>query len=629
MKAYFFTCLSAILIFSSSLFSAEREADTVLYENNFTSQKNIKIGGKGVSYEILKDFAEKPGNTLKVNIESNHEDGKSWPQVYFTFEDPVLIDLTTSAEFDFYYSTTGKKMLAGFGAKPVNTAQDYFFPLEKLKADNWHKLRIPLSPRKDKSAEITGLSFYLHEAHSDDKESITMHINNLRIVSGGKIVAQAYSSLTPAELAPAFMDIEATNLLINAYLTEGGDQIPPRGWDFGGRSGTEKRFKYADSPVSGRAFQITGRLDQGTVVNQGGITIVPGEQYKLTGYIKASEDFKGSGGIGLAMDGWHRFWGYKIQKDSVKSDWHYFETIFTPQPEKSNVARFVYYLHEGSSGTLSLARPILEPMTKKGQELSKNILADNDFEERYAKAKASGKLRGGPPSDDYELVWSDEFDGDTIDESKWHVVHVRNYIETRKTITSPECISLNGKGQLIMTIFSRDNIMYHPYLSTQNKFATTYGYFECRARFHKEDSVNFAFWLMPQGRMDYRDPVNTGMEIDIMECITPSQEMIVHTTHWYSEGVYRSGGSVGRRIPGLCDGFRHIGFEWTPDDYIFYVDGVETFRFNKKEHPITTVDEVIRLSGAVNVRKRDEWLSEERKDISSFEVDYVRVYKKK
>jgi beta-glucanase (GH16 family) len=257
------------------------------------------------------------------------------------------------------------------------------------------------------------------------------------------------------------------------------------------------------------------------------------------------------------------------------------------------------------------------------------MLANDDFAERYAQARAAGQLRGGPPSNDYELIWSDEFDGVAVDTAKWNVLDVKSYAESRKVVTSPECVTLNGKGLLEMTIFSKDNLIWQPYLTTHKKFAATFGYFECRARFHREDFVNFAFWLMPEGKMDYRDPVNTGMEIDIMECITPSQETISHTTHWYSEKIYRSGGTVGRRIPGLSEGFRHIGFEWTPDDYVFYIDGVESFRFNRKDHPIAAVDEGIRLNGALRADKRDELYSEAKKVLSRFEVDYVRVYQKK
>ncbi|MFA6929309.1 MAG: family 16 glycosylhydrolase [Lentisphaeria bacterium] len=622
----------ATLLWGICLFaSAEHETDQVLYANSFADKSGISVHGTETSFNLESEIADKSGGTLKISIEADHANGQRWPQVLIKFPEPVSLDLTTSVEFNFHYNTSAGKVAAGFGAKPVGSAGDYFFPLHKLAANHWHKLRIPLSPAQGKTAQITGLAFFMREAGSDDKAKITMLINDFRIISSGQIVALGYSLLTPfrAETAPKLMDIEIPNLLVNPYLTVGGDIIPPQGWSFGGRSGTADHFNYTESPVSGRAFEIRGMQDRTIVLSQAGITIVPGEKYRLSGYLKGSTDFDGQGGIGLACDGWHKFWGYKINRNAVKPAWHHFEVEFIPTPEKSNVGRFVMYLHEGAAGTLSIARPVLEALTPTGLKLSKNILAGNDFDERYGKAKADGTLRGGPPSEDYELVWSDEFDGTEIDPAKWNVLDVKQYIESRGVITSPDCVRLDGKGILQMTVFAKDKLIWQPYLSSHNKFATTYGYFECRARFHRQDFVNFAFWMMPEGKMDYRDPINTGMEIDIMECITPSLGEIVHTTHWYSEKIYKSGGSIGRKIPGLSEGFRHIGFEWTPDEYIFYIDGVESLRFNKKDHPITTMKEAIRLNGALNAGKREEFQSETPKKIASFMVDYVRVYQKK
>jgi len=314
-----------MMLLTAGLAGAEQETDKILYENSFSTGKNIRAGGSGVSFGLEKDAGGKPGNALKIDIHSDHADGKGWPQVVIHFAEPVTIDLTTSVEFNFYYTAAGGKIVAGLGAKPVVAARNYFFPLEQLKPGHWQKLRIPLSPAKGKSGTITGLAFFIHEALSTDKASISMLVHDFRIVSGGEIVAQTYSTLMPMATAPKqqLMDIEIPNLLVNPYLTEGGGQVPPRGWSFGGRTGTENCFKYGESPQTGRAFEITGMKDRAVVLDQKGITIVPGEKYRLSGYIKASADFSGTGGIGLAFDNWHKFWGYKIQPDAVKADWHY------------------------------------------------------------------------------------------------------------------------------------------------------------------------------------------------------------------------------------------------------------------------------------------------------------------
>jgi hypothetical protein len=53
-----------------------------------------------------------------------------------------------------------------------------------------------------------------------------------------------------------------------------------------------------------------------------------------------------------------------------------------------------------------------------------------------------------PPSPDYSLVWSDEFDGIQLDTTKWDY---RQLGPRRKAVNVKECVSLDGKGNLVLT----------------------------------------------------------------------------------------------------------------------------------------------------------------------------------
>ena len=78
------------------------------------------------------------------------------------------------------------------------------------------------------------------------------------------------------------------------------------------------------------------------------------------------------------------------------------------------------------------------------------------------------------------------------------------------------------------------------------------------------------------------------------------------------------------------NGWHTVALEWTPLEYIFYVDGKITTRENYTEVPVTTVPLKIIISGEFRDPKGSEkpfygWL----KDASypdKFIVDYVRVY---
>ena len=425
------------------------------------------------------------------------------------------------------------------------------------------------------------------------------------------------------------MDIEINNLLANPYLKEGGRNVPPVRWDMA--RPPEGGFAYVNG-VKYRAFGLNAVPNEAVVIGQTGLYLVPGEKYRVSGYIRG-ENFTGTGEIGVIGKAFRNVKGFRFNTKKVKADWHYFEVDFVH--ELRDICRFVMYIQKGSSGSVVIERPALEPLTGKGLEGSRHLLADDDFEARYAKARAEG-FRSGPPSGDYELVWHDEFDGDKLDTAKW-VNYVLDYRKKRKTmIDTPHCARLNGKGQLELVNEFRDGIFYTPFPHTRETFMPTFGYFECRFELHKEDMLNATFFLLPRDRKREADlgPEKTGYEIDIMECILPSLDQISQTTHYKAfdgkKYTIRSGGTIARRMPGFDEGWHTVGLEWTPDDYRFFIDGVESYALSKDVHPISHAPLYMILSFEVH-RTLKARIAKEGKPWKSsvYRIDYVRVYQKK
>jgi beta-glucanase (GH16 family) len=74
-------------------------------------------------------------------------------------------------------------------------------------------------------------------------------------------------------------------------------------------------------------------------------------------------------------------------------------------------------------------------------------------------------------------------------------------------------------------------------------------------------------------------------------------------------------------MPELTEGFHNYGLWWTPEEYVFYVDGKEVWR--SKAGGVSQVPEYLKLTEEIG-----DWAGDIRKANlpDYFEVDYVRVY---
>lgn len=225
--------------------------------------------------------------------------------------------------------------------------------------------------------------------------------------------------------------------------------------------------------------------------------------------------------------------------------------------------------------------------------------------------------------ENYKLVWNDEFDGTEVDLSKWNYRAEGN---TRKYgIVSRKTIELDGNGNVALKVLKDDDGKYYiGQLGTQGIYETTFGYFECRAKMNKEFGPHVAFWLQsPEVGNTSDNPEKYGAEVDIFEYHLKAPNTVHHNIHWNGYGDAHK--STGKKIdmPEIKDGFHTFGLEWTKDEYIFYVDGKETWRTttavsHRNEYMILSTE----LTG---------WGGDPATGNFPDEVvfDYVRVYKHK
>ncbi len=229
----------------------------------------------------------------------------------------------------------------------------------------------------------------------------------------------------------------------------------------------------------------------------------------------------------------------------------------------------------------------------------------------------SEQLPQASPGKTWKIVWHDEFEGEKLDESKWIY---RQEGKRKDGWWDRRTVSLDGQGHLVMKTLHDGDKYIDGCIATQGKFERAFGFYVARVQFQKQPGHWSAFWLTCNGIGKVGDQGRDGSEIDIME--KPwLDERINHALHW--DGYGESHKSETKVVKGanLMEGWHAFGLHWTPDEYVFFVDGRETWR--SKAGGVCQVPTYILLSDEVG-----KWAGDIRKAKlpDQFLVDYVRVY---
>lgn len=251
----------------------------------------------------------------------------------------------------------------------------------------------------------------------------------------------------------------------------------------------------------------------------------------------------------------------------------------------------------------------------------------------------------------FQLIWSDEFDGDKLDETKWDYrlcmmgkrhpawtdqgVKVENscavfsiFEENGEVVSSQLQTGYNFMDEPVKsTTFGNEHLQWPIGKLKQSKFTHRYGYYECRCRLQKLPGWWSAFWIQSPMIGASLDPKMTGSEVDIMESFKPGE---VHTHNVFTGGY---GQDMKRLHVGGIEGvsteeFHTFGLLWTPDKYVFYVDGVED---GVVEENVSGVPQFILITTETNgYRKENHRPTEDAfaaaRAGDTFAVDHVRVF---
>ncbi len=188
----------------------------------------------------------------------------------------------------------------------------------------------------------------------------------------------------------------------------------------------------------------------------------------------------------------------------------------------------------------------------------------------------------------FVLVWNDEFDGDTLDTTKWDYQYGNGgeygnsgwgNNEWQYYLNREENIRVED-GKLIITAVKEESVM--PYTSARIRtikndgtvlFSTTYGRIEARIKMPASEGMWPAFWMLPVDESIYGAWAASG-ELDIMESKGRLPQQFGGAAHYgrtWPNNSFQNKEYVFPQGTDITD-YHLYSIEWEPDEIRWYVD---------------------------------------------------------
>ncbi len=234
----------------------------------------------------------------------------------------------------------------------------------------------------------------------------------------------------------------------------------------------------------------------------------------------------------------------------------------------------------------------------------------------------------------YKLVLCDEFEGDTLNTELWF--H-RGEGSQGQGKYSSEQVSFKDGNMIITGEYRKDGKFgegwYGAEVGTINKYK--HGYFEIRCICNKDPYFWSAFWIQASHpyEAEYSQGGIGGAEIDIFESMSHNStdpNSVTSTVHCagvdgIQEGIQSA--NLGTfKANNIYEEYNTYGLEWTEDEYIFYINGVETARTDFG-NGVSQVEEIPIISLVVPSSDKFDLMDKETYN-TQFKIDYVKIYQR-
>jgi beta-glucanase (GH16 family) len=242
------------------------------------------------------------------------------------------------------------------------------------------------------------------------------------------------------------------------------------------------------------------------------------------------------------------------------------------------------------------------------------------------------------------LVWSDDFDGSTVDRSRWRVRDADRLSFDQARIRGDAVTVADGRLRITVRDApgldrSDDRPVTTGYLDTIGRFSQQYGRWEVRARLPTAPGESRGIWPAFWLRAD-----DLPGEIDVMEAWgTPTSRARADMDRQYAWTVhedtqapaeYRRVGGWGESSRPLSDGFHTYAVDWVPGCLRFSLDGRTTGVVDLAREPRlrAALDDTVNIRLNVQVGSRywgrlDPARPGTTRLPATLEVDRVRVFR--
>ncbi len=226
------------------------------------------------------------------------------------------------------------------------------------------------------------------------------------------------------------------------------------------------------------------------------------------------------------------------------------------------------------------------------------------------------------PPPGYQLVWSDEFNGDQLDTNKWDFRTDRKMWSTQK----PENVAVRHGGLVLDVKQEEAGGKHYTGAGVISKQAFKYGYYESRFKVPPGAGWHTSFWMMKHNGLGGTGPTASAQELDVCENDSVNLKEYGVNVHKWNPAPHVAMGHKSVTTPDLSADFHVFGCEFTPDTVKYYFDGrlVQTVDVSKFEHSeqniwLTTIASNLGGTKAVDDTKLP----------AAAEFDYVRFYERK
>jgi beta-glucanase (GH16 family) len=249
----------------------------------------------------------------------------------------------------------------------------------------------------------------------------------------------------------------------------------------------------------------------------------------------------------------------------------------------------------------------------------------------------TGCKQSDPDENSKVLVWSDEFDGEELDETKWEVQlgtgnSVGLYLWGNNEEQYYRKENITVENGMLRIRAQRENFQDMEYTSARirslNKGDFKYGRLEARIRMDNTPGLWHAFWMLPSNATQ---PWPISGEIDIMEYVGNMPNSILHYIHFANEQGNHQFKGVDIPFTTASTEFHVYAVEWDETEIVWYIDDELTQRITRDDpdagatwpfdahfHLLLNTAVGGNLGGTVNVQAMTT--------PRYMEVDYVRVY---